>query len=246
MAKVSLIDFTGRGTDDEQWHAANLLLFTKNTRLDLDESSLDILSSLSDEGKKEQLKLMSQTIPSSWEFIDVTFLISGVSRACAQQITRTRNASYAMQSQRVVNASEMKAVNPYAPGSSANALFEEGVEKARKFYIELLDADSTFQDARGIMPMATTSNLVAKYNLRAFVDLVKSRESLRTQGEYRDIVAKMKAAVLNVWPWSEPFFKSANESAISILEEVIAEIGLTTGSGPGWKVAKAIDLIRKA
>jgi hypothetical protein len=97
-----------------------------------------------------------------------------------------------------------------------------------------------------LLPMNTQSNLVAKYNLRAFVDLVTARKSLRTQGEYAGIVRDMEFAVLAVWPWAAPFFLPKEDAAITMLERVADEIGVTVGSGPGWQIAKAVDLLRSA
>ena len=249
MAKVELVDFTGAGRPDEKWHAANLLLLTKDTRLELGSggaAGLRAIGVMSEDYKMAALKTMSETIPSSWEFIDVIFQLDGVSRACAQQITRTRTASYAMQSQRVIDASELGVVNPFpACDPYMNSLFEDCARSAKESYELLIEKGAQRQDARAILPMNTECSLLAKYNLRAFVDLVKARESLRTQGEYHAIVSAMKVAVLNVWPWAAPFFVPREQVAIEILERAVQEIGLTVGSGPGWAVAKAIDLIRK-
>ena len=49
---------------------------------------------------------MANTIPSSWEFVDYTFLVTGVSRAYTHQQVRTRAASYAQQTMRVLNMGE--------------------------------------------------------------------------------------------------------------------------------------------
>jgi hypothetical protein len=59
------------------------------------------------------------------------------------------------------------------------------------------------------------------------------------------IIAQMKAEVLAAWPWAEPFFVPRLHAAIELLETAAREVGVTTGSGPGWDIAKAIDLLRK-
>ena len=59
------------------------------------------------------------------------------------------------------------------------------------------------------------------------------------------IVRRMEAEVLLAWPWAAPFFQPRQAAAIAELEAVAREIGITTGSGPGWRLAKAIDLLRK-
>src|SRR5262245_41718782 len=98
--------------------ALELLLFTKSTRLTMDPGLLAQIHFWPEEKKMATLNEMKRTIKSSWEFIDVIFLVSGITRATAQQMTRTRNASYAMQSQRVTDLSDVKITNPYDPFAS--------------------------------------------------------------------------------------------------------------------------------
>lgn len=244
MPYVTLIDYTGRGSPDP-WYAANILLFAKATRLNMSPETMDEIQDESPDTKRELLRDMAKTIPSSWEFVDVTFLFSGVTRACAQQITRTRTGSYAMQSQRVVNMSGADVTNPCAPGDPHHQDFTLAAQEVLRVYNLFIDDGMPAQMARGILPMNTQCNLVAKYNLRSFVDLVRARSSLRTQDEYAQIVAAAKAAVLDAWPWADVFFEDPNSVAIRELENVARELGVTPGSGFGWRVAKAIDLLRK-
>lgn len=242
MAKVSLIEYTGKGRSDEQWHAANLLIFTKSTRLEMDGALFNAVQEQPERMKLDELEYMAKTIPSSWEFIDVTFLISGVSRACAQQMTRTRNASYAMQSQRVADISKAGYVVPDGPLAPAIA---ESCEVSLLDYQRIVDRGASREDARSVLPMCIECNLVAKYNLRSFVELMRARQSLRVQGEYSDIADQMRLAVIEAWPWSETFFEAPLAKAINMLEQAAEQVGVDVGSGPGWEIAKAIDLLRK-
>ena len=194
--------------------------------------------------RQDELAYMATTIKSSWEFVDLVFLIEGVTRATAQQITRTRNASYAMQSQRVTDARSMDVANPFGDGIHA-AAFDRIVGAALFGYGELVDSGAKLEDARGVLPMNTTCNLVAKYNLRALSDVIKARKSLRAQGEYNDIALKMESLAVERWPWVAPFFVSDHQVAIDTLETVAKQLGIIVGSGPGWSIAKAIDLLRK-
>ena len=87
--KVTLLEFTGKGSANEQWRAAELLIFTKSTRLTMSPGLMEDIASWPEEKKIEELRKISRTIKSSWEFLDTTFLIEGVTRAVAQQMTRT-------------------------------------------------------------------------------------------------------------------------------------------------------------
>lgn len=245
MPSAKLIDFTGCGTSDPAWYAAEILLFTKETRLAMNPARRSAIAALSNEEKLAALREMAKTIPSSWEFVTLTFMFSDVTRACAQQITRTRTGSYAMQSLRVVDASEIPVTNPFEPGDPKAATFDRCKDLALLGYKRMIAQGAEAQDARGILPLNTNCNLLAKYDLRAFVDLVRSRSSLRTQEEYAALIRSAVDAVKAVWPWVDVFLSSPHDAAIAELEGVARELGITPGSGLGWRVAKALDLLRK-
>lgn len=83
--------------------AAETLIFTKNTRLNMTADLWDEIMNWSDEKKLQELEYMANTIPSSWEFVDYHFLLTGVSRGFTHQFVRSRNNSYAQQTMRVLN-----------------------------------------------------------------------------------------------------------------------------------------------
>lgn len=233
--KVSLVSCTPNAED--------LLIFTKNTRLEMSPSAMEEIKSWPADKKAAELDYMAKTIKSSWEFVDVVFVMQGITRATAQQMTRTRNASYAMQSQRVTDARDIEVTNK-VPGE-AGLKFHEATQAAKACYSFMVDSGVPLEDARGILPMNTQCNLVAKYNLRALTDLVKARKSMRAQGEYTEVVNQMESLVVEMWPWSKPFFVSDKQVAIEMLETVAKRIGIQVGKGDGWDIAKAVDLLRK-
>jgi flavin-dependent thymidylate synthase len=208
---------------------------------------MDAVQAMSQDELSAELSYMAGTIPSSWEFVDLTFLLSGVTRACAQQITRTRTGSYAMQSQRVTDVSSAAVTNTIDEVASPLEadVFGGMAAEAMDNYTRLLNMGVPNQDARGILPMNVQCNLVAKYNLRSFVELVNARKSLRAQGEYADLADQMERAVTKVWPWARPFFESKHDKAIQMLESVARSLEVTAGKGHAWNIAKAIDLLRK-
>ena len=240
MAKVTLIEYTGRGNVDPLY-AARLLAYTKNTRLNMTLEGLDSFKSKPVEEILKEIEYMAGTIPSSWEFVDLVFSLQDVSRACAQQITRTRTASYAMQSQRVT---DMSAVTFHIPASVKD---RDGYEMVLRLQLESYKAavknGEKLEDARGLLPMNVHCNLIAKYNLRSLVDLLKARDSLRVQGEYQDIARQMKEQVLAVWPWAATFFESKADKAVKMIESVAKE---TNDWDHSMKLAKAADLIKKS
>jgi thymidylate synthase ThyX len=247
MPEVSIIDYTGKGSRDESWHAARLLAFTKNTRLQMNPDGFKEFEDMPVQSIAEEIAYMATTIPSSWEFVDVTFLMTDLSRATAQQVTRTRTASFAMQSQRVTEMSGVTWDTPSGYDEVAKDSFDLAMEDQVKSYKHLIDVyDVTLEDARDLLPIGVHCNLVAKYNLRTIAELVQKRKSIRVQGPYRDIVVQMEALVKEIWPWSEAFFKPKNEVALRMLETVakeLAEAGAVY-KGPAGQIAKAIDLLK--
>lgn len=243
MANVSLIDYTGRGSADPLY-AARLLAFTKNTRLNMNPDGLeDFIFHRKDGFILEEINYMSKTIQSSLEFCDLTFLIENVSRACAQQITRTRNASYQMASQRVV---DMSNASYHVPESIKNLpAYIEKVEAAVHAYALSVENGETLEDARGLLPMNIHCNLMAKYNLRSLVELLRSRDSLRVQSEYRHIAMEMKKATLKAWPWAKIFFAPKEKLAREILEEIATNLKVRGDDALATGIAKAMDIINK-
>lgn len=243
MAQVNLLDYTGMLGPD--WlYAGRLLAYTKNTRMNLTQTGFREFMLKPEEEILAELKYMATSIPSSLEFVDVMFSVSGVSRAIAQQMTRTRTASYAMQSQRVNDMSDVKWDKRGFP-------FDPMMEQAINNYSNLVELGESLEDARNILPVGVHCNLLCKYNFRSFVELVRARDSLRVQAEYHDIVMQMKQEVIDVWPWAELFFVPKDHIAISLIEEAALEIGKLQGDqgamykGISGKLAKAADLLKK-
>lgn len=245
MPEVHLVSYTGHGNPDPLY-AARLLAFTKSTRLNMDPEGLEAFKGKSPEDIFDELAYMAGTIPSSWEFVDVIFLVTKVSRATAQQITRTRTASFAMQSQRVT---DMRSVSWDKQGAdpAERSMHDVRMEAAIKSYESAVNSGMTLEDARDLLPIGVHCNLVAKYNFRTLVEMCIARESIRVQGPFREVVRQMKAQVLAVWPWAEVFFEPRQKKALDMLQEVAEQLAAAGAvyKGPSGQIAKAIDLIKK-
>lgn len=198
--------------------ALTLLLRTKGTRLAHDDDP-----AYWDEAKRlAHLAYMRDTIKSSWEFVDYTFHIEGVTRAFTHQLVRTRAGAYAQESQRTVDVSANGFLNPFrAPDplpedhvytpTDANRCeaFDEAAEFAFSTYTGLVGDGAAVQDARGILPTNTYTSIIAKFSLRTLHEMAKVRLCVRTQGEYQEVFRAMRNAVLWVHPWAEDFIQVA-------------------------------------
>lgn len=197
--KVTLINYTP--------NAVELLLFTKATRLTLSPGLLAEIAAWPEEKKMAELDYMAGTIPSSWEFVDYTFLVEDVSRAYTHQQVRTRAASYAQQSLRVLPMEDYKYIKTHRNEITSEAIriIDNINFQIRSAYRELLAIGQPPEDARGILPTNIATNIVCKFNLRNFASLARSRSGGRTQAEYQQVVRSMAGEVLKVHPWAEKF-----------------------------------------
>lgn len=201
--------------------AENVLIFTKRTRLNMTPGMLAEVRALSHEEKMAELEYMAGTIPSSWEFVDYTFLVTGVSRAYTHQQVRTRAASYAQQTMRVLDMSKGYEY-VYTDRNRASPEAMTVIKNANRIilmaYEALLHHGQPVEDARGILPTNIATNIVCKFTLRTLAELARSRTGGRTQGEYIKVVNGMIDAVLAIHPWAEKFFAPKGRDYFKELE----------------------------
>lgn len=206
--------------------AMELLIFTKRTRLEMDPRGLDAVRAMTMEEKLAELEYMANTIPSSWEFVDYVFLVTGVSRAYTHQQVRTRAGSYAQQTMRVLDMSkgydyvytDRNLASPLAVGVIKNV--NADISDAYRYLISI---GQPVEDARGILPTNIATNIVCKFNLRTLAELARSRSGGRTQGEYQKVVVGMIDAVLAVHPWAEKFFAPKGRDYFADIEKFAEE-----------------------
>lgn len=221
--KVSLVDYTGFGCLDPARQAANILVFAKSTRLKMSPDLFVKIAEMPQQTIQDNLEYISNTIPSSWEFVHYTFLIEGVTRGFTHQFVRTRTASFAQQTMRILDVTDFEyGTGPtIADDPQRKHLYDYAMGSINEVYHAMIQDGASIEDARGILPTNIHTNIVASFNLRTLAELVRKRSSSRVQGEYRDVLAAMKAETLRVHPWVRLFLdrdadKAANELDASI------------------------------
>jgi flavin-dependent thymidylate synthase len=193
--------------------ALDLLVMSKQTRLSFDAAAFAEVREWPEEKKLAELNYMLGTIESSWEFADYMFLITGVSRAFTHQLVRSREGSYAQQSQRTVDMSGFDFIatgmldrdtgDPIAAESYRNIM-----SKINEGYHSLVeDFHVPPQDARGVLPTNVATAIIGKFNLRTLSHMAALRLCTRTQGEYQNVFQEMRNRVIEVHPWAEPFLR---------------------------------------
>lgn len=113
-------------------------------------------------------KLIALGHESVLEHAVATFEISGISRACANQLTRHRLASFIQEPQRYVDSSALDLVRPPSfpkeDWGKAQALLQE----AQKLYRSLLEKGVSKEDARFVLPVGIETRLAksAQWEIR--------------------------------------------------------------------------------
>lgn len=243
---VTLIDFTGSGHPDPADYAAALLIFAKSTRLTMAPGLLAEIQQWPAEKKEAELVYISNTIPSSWEFVEYTWMIEGVTRAFTHQFVRSRQFSFAQQTMRVLDVSEGQGWD-YLAGPTIAAdparmqLYIAQMHSIGEIYKDLIASGAAVEDARGVLPTNILTNIVAKCNMRAFVELVRKRTSPRVQGEYRAVLEQMINSVRVVHPWIDLFVNRTFERAA---KELDAEIAALPDRTQATRMMKLVDQMR--
>ena len=238
--QVTLIDGTGFGSPDPARYAADIIAYTRSTRLKMSPGLLQEIKDKSWEDVQSELKLAAGTLPSSWEFVQFTFLIEGVTRAFTHQLVRTRTASYAQQAMRIVDMSDFE----YATGPSitnnklVRGTYDNTMANAAECYKHLIECGVKSEDARGVLPTNILTNINMSINMRNFINLVRKRGSLRVQDEYRNVCDAMTIEVEKVYPWFYLFYKNDEFKARKDLQNMINENGKLT-------LEEKTDMIKK-
>lgn len=240
--QVSLIYYTGMGHPIPDF-AARLLAYTKNTRLEQGEDTLNRFLTMPFEELAPELEYIANTIRSSWEFVDFTFQVKDVTRAFTHQLVRTRTASFAQQTQRVVDLSGVGVEKPemISIDLESSEAWDLAVEAAMAAYTTAKSRGIPSQDARGIVPTNIKTNIILKVNLRTLADLVGKRQNLRAIGEYGEVIRRAAAEAEKVMPWIRPFLYP-ERLATPALEQILRE-RLGTGSPVDDKIL--IDALKE-
>ncbi|MDM5245745.1 FAD-dependent thymidylate synthase [Lysinibacillus sp. G4S2] len=186
------------------------------------------------EGKRLFNHIVKSGHTSTMEHINFTFTVEGVSRALLAQLTRHRQLSFSVQSQRynklssdsrsggfdyVVpeildykherfkNYDEEKYTKEWNKTVEANEIFEGLMHEIQCAYDELIALGIPQEDARAVLPNATTCNLVTSGNLRSWLEFYNKRKNGNgAQHEIAEFAELIKNEIINVEPWTNDYF----------------------------------------
>lgn len=196
------------------------------------KTALEVLDTESEkyfgEKGKEGNRLFNQIVRSGHvstvEHTTFTFAVEGVSRALLAQLTRHRQLSFSVQSQRYNKFSsdsrsggfdyvvpktveENTSVGDGYHEPSARDLFRGYMEQIQAMYDEMITCGIPQEDARSVLPNAATCNLVTSGNLRAWLEFYKKRKKGEgAQHEITQFAELIKFEIIAVEPWTADYF----------------------------------------
>ncbi len=136
------------------------------------------------------------------EFVDYTFAIDGISRACSHQLVRHRMASYEQTSQRHVNMDGFQYIMPISIQNDAESEneYKQLMNCIASFYKDMVNAGIPEEDARYILPNACATNLIMKINARSLKNFLSLRMCNQAQWEIRELADEMYKLVCEYTP----------------------------------------------
>ena len=178
---------------------------------------------------KEGTRLMNHIVKSghtsTLEHIHFTFAVEGVSRALLAQLTRHRQLSFSVQSQRYNKFSsdsrsggfgyvtpktveeDTKVGDGYHEPAMRD-LFRGYMEQIQSMYDEMIHLGIPQEDARAVLPNAATCNLVTSGNLRSWLEFYNKRKKGNgAQAEISEFAERIKDAIVAVEPWTKDYFE---------------------------------------
>lgn len=169
--------------------------------------SKDVPSKIKIKSTEEMERFIKEHIhhESPLEHCSLTFSVEGVSRSLSHQLVRHRIASYSQQSQRYVNMGSPDYVVPDSIRMNAQALefYSHMLGDITKHYNALVNLGIPKEDARYLLPNATTTNLVMTMNLREFRHFYAERSCKHAQWEIRELAEEAMNEAKNIIPFAD-------------------------------------------
>lgn len=181
--EVKIID----GTIDPLWAISNAARMSTRTQDKNDERTREEFVRARIRNGEENLL----------EHAYVQLDIRGISRACLQQLVRHRyHVCYTVESQRYVSQENAQfIIPPEAKRLGLDKVFEDTYRLCMSAYVSLVNKGLKKEDARYLLPEATSTNLIITYNFRGLRHLLRMRCDKKAQWEIRELAYKIRQVV---------------------------------------------------
>ena len=136
-----------------------------------------------------------------------TFLLDGVSRALTHQLVRHRLLSFSQESQRYVSLDKggWYPIVPSAIASKTQArqIVDETWRAIERGYEQLRELGIRKEDARYLLPNATSTTIMVSGSIAAWRDVFRQRCAPDAQWEIRDVANAMKSMLIDLGVYRE-------------------------------------------
>lgn len=170
------------------------------------------LAELTDDDRRRYWEQVKKThLKAPLEFVDLHFMIEGVSRSFTHQMVRQRTAVYAQESLRFAVKENLKEEISVPPSlmrdfdadpeaghpeiDAERATWDQTIEQVGEAYNALIDMGVPAEDARGLLPHSVTTRLNYKTNLRNLLEHAGNRLCTQAQFEWRFVFAEIVNAM---------------------------------------------------
>lgn len=120
-------------------------------------------------------------------FAHATFHVSGISRACSHQFVRSKHLDFLQRSQRYCKEDPTFVVLNRYEDYNIGLQMSNHYRFCYNFYNTLLERGVKKEDARFVLPEATTTELIVTGNLQAWQDFINLRSGKEAQWEIRQV-----------------------------------------------------------
>jgi thymidylate synthase (FAD) len=132
-------------------------------------------------------------------FGSAVFRISGISRVCLAQLTRSKHLDYLVRSSRYCDEAEAMFLVPESY-EQYDTLLSEHIDRSKQLYKQLREGGMSKQDARYILPQAQETELFVCGNYQAWKDFIKLRTSISAQIEVREVALAIEKELQQIAP----------------------------------------------
>ena len=119
-------------------------------------------------------------------FASAVFRVSGISRVCSHQFVRSKHLDFLQRSQRYCKESNADYVVPNLTKEQEETYYI-AIQAAKRTYDNLLSLGMKKEDARFVLPEATTTELIVVGNFQAWLDFISLRADTHAQWEIREV-----------------------------------------------------------
>lgn len=127
--------------------------------------------------------------------------VSGISRACADQLRTHRLMSFTMMSQRYVDISEQEFIHPFSALEIAGESVKAMEIGQKNFYKMLVNNGVPKEDARMYIGMGMATEIYFACNLRQLRHVLKLRLDKHAMAETRKVAKEILTICQEKFPW---------------------------------------------